>query len=103
MTQPEALRLADEMLNYWNERGPDAEAVAAELRRLHAENEALRADAERYRWLRDNHVGDAEVGAYGVVMSRSVSFAWHSPSWEAGQRMTPVTLDAAIDEARSKT
>ena len=23
----------------------------AELRRLHAENEALRADAERYRWL----------------------------------------------------
>jgi hypothetical protein len=35
--QSEALRLADEMENYFNERGPDAEAVAAELRRLHAE------------------------------------------------------------------
>lgn len=33
--QPEALRLADAMLNYWDERGPDAEAVGAELRRLH--------------------------------------------------------------------
>ena len=38
--QPEALRLADEMLNYWNERGPDAEAVAAELRRLHQQSMA---------------------------------------------------------------
>lgn len=27
--------------------------AAAELRRLHAEVESLRADAERYRWLRD--------------------------------------------------
>lgn len=33
--QPEALRLADQMLHYWDERGPDAEEVAAELRRLH--------------------------------------------------------------------
>jgi hypothetical protein len=40
-TQPEALRLADQMLHYWDERGPDAEKVAAELRRLHAENERL--------------------------------------------------------------
>ena len=31
--QPEALRLADAMQHYWDERGPDAEAVAAELRR----------------------------------------------------------------------
>ena len=40
--QPEALRLADAMLNYWDERGPDAEAVAAELRRLHEENQTMR-------------------------------------------------------------
>lgn len=33
--QPEALRLADAMQHYFDERGPDAEAVAAELRRLH--------------------------------------------------------------------
>ena len=31
-----ALRLADQMLHYWDERGPDAEEVAAELRLLHA-------------------------------------------------------------------
>jgi hypothetical protein len=35
--------------------GKDAQA---ELRRLHAENEALRADAERYRWLRDQTTDD---------------------------------------------
>jgi hypothetical protein len=40
--QPEALRLADAMLHYWDERGPDAEAVAAELRRLHEEAASLR-------------------------------------------------------------
>ena len=39
--KPEALRLADEMTNYFNERGPDAEAIAAELRRLHALNAEL--------------------------------------------------------------
>ena len=33
--QPTALRLADAMQHYFDERGPDAEAVAAELRRLH--------------------------------------------------------------------
>ena len=40
-----ALRLADayDEIDY---------ETATELRRLHAENEALRADAERYRWLR---------------------------------------------------
>lgn len=42
--QPEALRLADEMLDgmndeHWNQLNADA---AAELRRLHTENEALR-------------------------------------------------------------
>ena len=31
--------------------------AATELRRLNAENEALRRDAERYRWLRDNAAG----------------------------------------------
>ena len=30
-----------------------AMVAAAELRRLHAEVESLRTDAERYRWLRD--------------------------------------------------
>jgi len=48
--QPEALRLADAMLNYWDERGPDAEAVAAELRRLHEANEAF---GKRQEWWND--------------------------------------------------
>ena len=43
MTQPEALRLADE-LEMWT-RG---EPAAAELRRLHAENEALREANEAF-------------------------------------------------------
>jgi hypothetical protein len=41
-----ALRLADQMLHYWDERGPDAEEVAAELRRLHGIEFALR-DCEK--------------------------------------------------------
>ena len=48
--QPEALRLADAMQHYWDERGPDAEAVAAELRRLHEANEAF---AKRQEWWND--------------------------------------------------
>ena len=47
---PLALKLANQLeLRHigWED------AAAAELRRLHAENEALRTDAERYRWLRD--------------------------------------------------
>ena len=67
--QPKALRLAEALsarvISRWihsTKQTPrqsgyaaDAECVqaAAELRRLHAECEALRADAERYRWLRD--------------------------------------------------
>lgn len=45
--QPEALLMAEHL----DDRGLIEEA--AELRRLHEENEALRKDAERYRWLRD--------------------------------------------------
>jgi hypothetical protein len=54
-------------------------AAAAELRRLHVENEALRADAERYRWLRD------PKNAYHD--------AWNYFSHN---------IDAAIDAARSE-
>ena len=63
--QPEALRLADELENGecfdvgstsvaygWLRNDPTLES-AFELRRLHADNERLRRDAKRYRWLRD--------------------------------------------------
>ena len=51
MTQPEALRLADllEMGSIWQ----DQEKAAAELRRLHVENEALRADLAENEALRE--------------------------------------------------
>ena len=54
---PLALRLAERMewpVRYYD----DAPLAAAELRRLHTENAALRADAERYRWLRDQREDD---------------------------------------------
>lgn len=65
-TQSEALRLARfqmamqthlgscrESAGEYNQQAwDDYERTAATLRRLDAENKALRADAERYRWLR---------------------------------------------------
>lgn len=53
-TQPEALRLADALRDATYLLSVERKATESELRRLHAENKALRADAERYRWLRDN-------------------------------------------------
>ena len=47
--QPEALRLAA-ALSVYLPSPEDMNAARAELRRLHAENEALRADAERLDW-----------------------------------------------------
>ena len=55
--QPEALRLADELLSPAILYTHDRAQIAAELRRLHAENEALRDDAKRYRWLREQMLG----------------------------------------------
>ena len=72
MTQPKALYLADVLENKAiNDSGTALElAAAAELRRLHAENEALRVDAERYRYLRNRYPSDVldktglEAGAW---------------------------------------
>ena len=47
-TQPEALRLADE-LDVYSDIRPHQKEAAIELRRLHAENEALRAALEQPR------------------------------------------------------
>jgi hypothetical protein len=61
--QPEALRHAQEL----DRRGLLEEA--AELRRLHAENEQLRVDAERYRFIRDADRSDCitpELSLYAM-------------------------------------
>ena len=78
--QPNALRLADalDVGIYDAAMARTMDQAAAELRRLHALNEALRADAERYRWLRD-------------VASGS--------DWEhIGQTTDTTNTDARIDE-----
>lgn len=79
-----ALQMADELDRLGSQY--DSE-IAAELRRLVAENDALRADAERYRWLRDNttNYGLTQEDGYG---GRELK------GWEE--------LDAAIDAARSR-
>jgi sirohydrochlorin ferrochelatase len=62
----------------------DVHAMADMLRQLLAENDALRDDAERYRWLRAVHIGDDPES---INLDRA-----------PGQR----GLDAAIDAARKK-
>lgn len=71
-TKTEALRLAEHLENFRS--FPDDLAAAAELRRLSAERvrlaaecEALRADAKRYRWLRNEAWGgNNKTGPYLV-------------------------------------
>lgn len=82
-TQPEALRLAAQL--------EDTEGVrlhllpyAAELRRLHAEVESLRTDAERYRWLRDK--------------GNSITVCEATPDGE-WIPLHPKNIDATIDAA----
>lgn len=48
MTQPEALRLADALED--TDSADDHDDAAAELRRLHAENEALKRDVHNLNW-----------------------------------------------------
>lgn len=64
--------------------------LVSELVDLVAENETLRADAERYRWLRDKSAGGPEVGTYSFPEVE----AW------VGDVPRPVWIDQAIDEAR---
>ena len=51
-----ALRLADEIERDYYDKTLAPRKAAAEMRRLVAENEALRADAERYWWLLKNYL-----------------------------------------------
>ena len=56
MTQPEALRLADELTRYLG-CGGTASQAATELRRLHAENDAL---LSALRWIATVNAMDYE-------------------------------------------
>ena len=63
-TQPEALRLADHLERFRS--FPDDLAAAAELRRLHTENEAkdalLRQALEALEFFRDTAICEADTG-----------------------------------------
>jgi hypothetical protein len=65
-----------------------------EVARLKTENDALRADAERYRWLRVQPYAD-------------IAACWYLPAhclpenWDSSLFDTPEKRDAAIDAARS--
>jgi hypothetical protein len=65
------------------------ESLLADRTRLQAQVEALRADAERYRWIRNDQTGAVEeailIDRYGDVEVR-----------------LGVNLDEAIDSARAK-
>lgn len=66
--------------------GVSKETLVAIVRRLQAENERLRKDAERYQWLRDS------VSKSGGI-TKAQSYFWNY----GGSRKR---LDAAIDAAR---
>lgn len=84
-----ALReLRDELDAYrYNDNVPH---MVAELAQLKAENAALRVDAERYRWLRDN-----------IAVSGD---SWEISSWDGLMRLWCIraNLDARIDAARKE-
>ena len=75
----------------------------AEIVRLQDELERLRADAERYRWLRE-HMGHYDVDAdYDVEGHNVPALAQVSDRiWYHATDCMADTLDAAIDAARGK-
>ncbi|EEF25883.1 conserved hypothetical protein [Ricinus communis] len=94
-TQSEALRLAAKLRGEAENsivKYSTAHLAAKELERLDAENKALRADAERYRWLRDFHNGPDGVfsGLPYISAGDGNDSAW---------ALTGVTADAGIDAA----
>jgi hypothetical protein len=96
MTLPNGLRSKARWLDQrgFCDSAQDMRVAADELDRLQAENEALRKDAERYRWLRNGYDHCDDGLPYAVRHAQN--------DW--GKWVTPVivdeALDAAIDTAR---
>lgn len=103
MEQPKALRLADTLAAGFECDLEWYEIEAAkELRRLFNENEALRADAERYRWLRETRFiySDFSYIAHNSKKVVGLEFGWFDAP--DGKVPTRNDLDAAIDAERGK-
>lgn len=78
--------------------------MCEEYQALKAEVEALRADAERYRWLRDNCQREAGSGdQFNLSMYGNLDFTFVKYGWTNGEKHQIADIDAAIDAARSKT
>ena len=83
-----------------------ATLYAASLRQSEAEVEGLKADAERYRWLRNLTRGQQTFG--GVSTGSSPSMQWFkfppiSPVSNIMRGAVSQHLDEAIDAARSQS
>lgn len=98
----EAERLAAE-LDAVPENGADPELIAdaaAHLRRLEAECEQLRADAERYRWLVTRQLnGDDEFCISAQDSNQANADGW----WALGGDMSKSESDAYLDAAMKET
>jgi hypothetical protein len=76
-------------------------AVAAdEIERLTAENEALRADAERYRWLRDEAL-NTDTSVPMITMIDRRGRAWTDDEGGA-ELLTGAEADETIDAAMAE-
>ena len=86
----EARRLADELaadMNEWTMAAAAMLSVLADERdSLRAQVEALRADAERYRFMRDTYISQGQ----------------HKQIMYAVDELSEHLMDAAIDAARSQ-
>lgn len=92
-TVDDALAFAERVYS----RVSDAGIIAAEVRRLREENERLRKDAERYRWLR-NKVKKAPASIDGPAHPQ-LFFEWDI--WDKSPETHNADgLDSAIDAAR---
>ena len=84
--QPEALRLADAMQHYWDERGPDAEAVAAELRRLYQ--------------FAEEQIGRATTAQAALQMTKA-THALKITTLEAALRQAVEALETVVVDAKT--
>lgn len=74
-------------------------AVQEERDRLRAEVEALRKDAERYRWLRNTAMETADVAPAVLMVDGECKPAFDDPGYGHISAKSGATLDAAIDAA----
>jgi len=91
-----AIELADAIDNSEETTGFERRC-ASMLRTLSQENEALKADAERYRWLRALPIEAPQIGLDVVMWSKD------DDSVNSGIGIRLAGLDAAIDAMKGKS